>query len=613
MTGQATSARRPWSIVLASREVWPFVEGGGIGRYMWAAARFLASEAHVSVLTSSRWKPRYEELVAAGDDRLPEGVRFAFVDEPGEDVAPFLSWTHAWSLCLLEGAADLHPDGGPDILEFGDYQAEGFAAAHARRGHDPRLRNTTLAVRFHTSGEMCAVMNEDPGGVHLDLIAGLERFSLRYADAVLEPGGNCLEHYREFYGEGSLAPALESPLPIGADMSAPAGITPPADGPIRLLYLSRLEARKGIVELVSAVRSLPDAELELTVVGGDTESGPGGTSMHAHVQELAEDDPRIRFADQVPHEEVAALIAEHHAVVVPTRWETFSYVVREALACNRPVVATPSGAIVDVVRPGETGWLAEAATAEALADVLNEVVENRDELLRMIEDGRPRKALDRDSPGERTLNAYLELIDRRDASATTGNGRPAPARVTALVDCTPGWGDPGRTLDSLEAQRSVSVRSVLVAPAGSFPGTGAALARASTVATGTAGALAQTTDELVLLAPAGVVLDRDFARRAATALAYEPDIDWVSAFARTGDAQDQAPPGNYELPLSELDASPSMALIRRAALAAALDEGDADTDLFVRLARDGAYGVVLQEGLFSNLPRRDARHALAQS
>ena len=277
--------------MLASREVWPFVEGGGIGRYMWAAARFLADEAHVSVLTSSRWRARYEELASAGDERLPEGVRFAFVDEPEGDLSPFLSWNHAWSVKLLEGVAELHPDGGPDILELGDYQAEGFAAAHARRGHDPRLRDTTLVVRLHTSGEMCAVMNEDPGGVHLDLIAGLERFSLRFADAVLEPGGNCLEHYREFYGEGALAPTLESPLPITADVRPPADV-PPADGPLRLL--SRLEARKGIVELVSAVRSLPDAELELTVVGGDTLSGPGGTSMRAHVEELAARWRRLR-------------------------------------------------------------------------------------------------------------------------------------------------------------------------------------------------------------------------------------------------------------------------------------------------------------------------------
>jgi len=611
MTGQATSARRPWSIVLASREVWPFVEGGGIGRYMWAAARFLASDAHVTVLTSSRWKARYEEVVAARDERLPDGVRFAFVDEPDGDLSPFLSWNHAWSVRLLDAAADLHPDGGPDILELGDYQAEGFAPTHARRGHDPRLRNTTLVVRLHTSAEMCAAMNEDPGGVHLDLIAGLERFSLRFADAVLEPGGNCVEHYRDFYGEDALAPTLESPLPITADVSAPEVGPPPGAGPVRLLYLSRLEARKGIVELVSAVRSLPDAELELTVVGGDTQSGPGGTSMRAHVEELAGGDARIRFADQVPHDQVARLIGEHHAVVVPTRWETFSYVVREALACNRPVVATPSGAIVDVVRAGESGWLAEAATTEAIAAVLREVADSRDELIRMIEEERPRRALDRDSPGDRTLAAYHELLERRDAAAGAGNGRPAGVRITALVECQPGGGDPLPTMASLEAQRGVSVSRVLVAPAGSFPGAGAALARAGAIATTASEALDLTSDALVLLLPAGATLDQDFARRAATVLAYEQEVAWVSAFARTGDTPNNAPPGNYELPLAELRASPSAALIRRTALEAALNaDGD---DLFVRLADAGAYGVVLQERLFTNLPRRAARRALTQS
>ena len=143
---------------------------------------------------------------------------------------------------------------------------------------------------------------------------------------------------------------------LGSSLDPPAG-----DGPARLLFLNRLERRKGIAELVSAVRSLPEAELELTIVGRDTMSGPNGGSMRAHVEELAAGDVRIEVAEQVPHAEVADLIARHHAVVVPTRWETFSYVAREALACNRPVVATPAGGLVDVVRPGESGWLARSS------------------------------------------------------------------------------------------------------------------------------------------------------------------------------------------------------------------------------------------------------------
>ena len=175
--------------MLASREVWPFVEGGGLGRYMWAAAGFLSSHADVAILTSSRWRAQYEEMSRSADERLPAGVRFAFVDEPEGDLSPFISWNHAWSVRLLEGVAELHPDGGPDILEMGDYQAEGFAAAHAGRGQDPRLRNTQLVIRLHTSAEMCADLNEAPRDLHLQVLGGLERFPLRFADALLEPGG----------------------------------------------------------------------------------------------------------------------------------------------------------------------------------------------------------------------------------------------------------------------------------------------------------------------------------------------------------------------------------------------------------------------------------------
>ena len=192
--------------MLASREVWPFVEGGGLGRYMWAAARFLSRHAEVSILTSSEWRAEYEEMVRAGDDRLPGGVRFAFVDEPEGDLSPFLSWNQAWSVRLLEGVAELYPDGGPDILEMGDYQAEGFAAAHARRGHDPRLRNTALVIRLHTSAEMCAALNDVTSDLHLQVLAGLERFPLRFADAVLEPGGETPRALRRVLRRGLAGP-----------------------------------------------------------------------------------------------------------------------------------------------------------------------------------------------------------------------------------------------------------------------------------------------------------------------------------------------------------------------------------------------------------------------
>jgi glycosyltransferase involved in cell wall biosynthesis len=612
----SSQARQGWSIVLASREVWPFVEGGGIGRGVWATAQLLAPHADVTVLTSERSRARFESLSDAGDPRLSAGVRYAFAAEPEGDLSPFVSWHHAWSDALLRRTAELFPDGGPDVAEIPDYQGEGFAFAHAIRGGDPRVRRTRLALRLSTSAEMCIALNEDPADESHDVLRGIERFPLRFADALLWPGGNSLDRYRDFYGADLLAPGVHCPLPTG-DMLEPATAAKPPDGPLRLLYLNRLERRKGIEELVAAVRTLPDAELALTIVGRDTQSGPGGSSMLQHARALAAGDGRIVFAEQVPHTQVPDLIAAHHVVVVPSRWETFSYVTREALACNRPVLATPSGAIVDVVLPDRSGWLAKSASTAALAAALRAVVDDREGVDAMIADGRPRAVYEESARDEELLSAY-ERVTERPRTAAAHKAMHADA-IVSLDDGQPLTA----TLAALEAQRDVDL-GIVLALHGDGPGPDPAeLARVHHVARTSehgrpaawASALPFTSADAVLLLPAGTVIEPDFVRRALAVLADEPDITYVTAFVGAGFLPWHAPFGSYSLPLADIDGGASVAVIRRSALLDLPSRPLPDeAALFAALARRGAVGLVLHEPLVPRLPKRlAARTALART
>jgi glycosyltransferase involved in cell wall biosynthesis len=527
-------------IVFAGREVWPFVEGGGIGRYVWTAATLLAPHHDVTILTTDAHRdlPR---------DRLPQGVALAFAAEPTGDVRPFSSSGQAWSAALLEAVREL----APDVVEFGDYSGEGFATVHARRGGDPRLRSTTVAVRVHTSGEMVAGLNEASASEATDLVWTLERFPIRHADALLWPGGDVLDRYRDFYG--TVAEPLRLPLPVRLeDLQPEAGVSPPVDGPLRLLFLNRLEARKGVAELVEAVRGLPD--VRLTLVGRDTDTAPGGGSMRTHLEALA--DERVEFRDQVPHEQVPALIAAHHAVAVPVRWETFSYVTREALAANRPVLATAVGAIPDVVRADESGWLAEAGV-EGLRAALAGI--DRAAAEKLIASGGPRAALEASlSSAEEQAAAYAELAAR---------AAPEPAAaetIDAVVSLHAGDAGLERTLRSLHAQRGVKVRVTLSAGDDALPA--AHLLLAADSLGDAAGA------ELVLHLPAGAELDPEFARRAVAAIG---GFDSVTAFTARGRKPWHAPLGTEDPPV-----------------------------VLRRHTPQGLDGLVIQEPLVRRLPRR---------
>lgn len=545
--------------MFAGREVWPLVEGGGIGRYVWTAATLLAPHHEVTILTGDG----HREAAARLRDRLPKGVDVVFAPEPEGDVRPFSGFGQAWSVALLEAVASLKPD----VVEFGDYLGEGFATVHARRGGDPRLRSTAVVVRAHTSGEIVAGLNAAPESESTELTWALERFAIRHADALLWPGGDVLERYRAQYG--TVAEPVRLPLPMRfEDGAAP---DPPSDGPLRLLFLNRLEARKGVLELAAALHALLEAEIALTLVGRDTDTAPGGGSMAAAIEAL--DDPRIEIRGQVPHSEVPSLIAEHHAVAVPARWETFSYVTREALAAGRPVLATAVGAIPDVVIAGKSGWLAKSAATEDLRDALAGM--DREGAQKLIAAGGPRAALEAGASSDaEQAAAYASLAARAVLPARDG----AP-EVDAVVALRAGDAGLDRTLRSLHTQRGVKVRVTLAAGPEALPDA-ARLLGADAISGSTADAIGAAGD-LVMLVPAGAELDPSFAARAAAAL---NGFDYATSFVARGRQPWHAPLGTGDA---------SIALARRETALRALRDG-----------WDGMTGVVMQEPLVRRLPRR---------
>ena len=148
-----------------------------------------------------------------------------------------------------------------------------------------------------------------------------------------------------------------------------------------LLYLGRLDSRKGVHIAVDAMNHLP-AEATLTVLGGG-----GDDDYVRRLKERA--GPNVRFA-RAERSELQAAYAAADAVVFPVQWdEPWGLVPIEAMSVGRPVVATGTGGGAEYMRDGENVLLMSPRDSpEALAAAVTRLAEDPALRARLIAGGR---------------------------------------------------------------------------------------------------------------------------------------------------------------------------------------------------------------------------------
>lgn len=153
----------------------------------------------------------------------------------------------------------------------------------------------------------------------------------------------------------------------------PALLPWPDDGPARFACVARLEAgAKGQDLLLSAVAGerWRERDWELSLAG----SGPHEDWLRALTAHHSLSD-RVRFCGHV--RDIEELWRTHHVLVLPSRAEGTPLSLLEAMALGRPAVVTAVGGNADWVDAGVTGFVAGAATVDALAGALDACWDSR--------------------------------------------------------------------------------------------------------------------------------------------------------------------------------------------------------------------------------------------
>ena len=116
--------------------------------------------------------------------------------------------------------------------------------------------------------------------------------------------------------------------------------------------------RKGFQYLMDALQSLDSTEQVVALTVGAGMPRLNLPCRHIHAGAIMSDGL------------MAALYSLADLAVVPSLQDNLPNVVLEALACGTPVIGFDAGGIPDMVRPGETGWLAPVGDAGALREAM---------------------------------------------------------------------------------------------------------------------------------------------------------------------------------------------------------------------------------------------------
>lgn len=188
------------------------------------------------------------------------------------------------------------------------------------------------------------------------------------------------------------------------------------------IFAGRLSREKGTDTLTEAWLD-HDVKMPLKIVGG-------GDAQR--LTRIAEQDARIEVLGWQPVEKVLELIGEAACLIFTSRWyETFGRSIAEAFSRGTPVVASDLGAMRELIRHEQTGYLFPPGDAAGLARQVERVAAE-------LDDQASREAMRKRCREEylsrfTRLRSYQQLLTVYEAAGVAGAAEAAARLETAHV------------------------------------------------------------------------------------------------------------------------------------------------------------------------------------
>ena len=347
---------------------YPPEDGGGIGTYIHNLARGLIQRGHkVYVLTKTKGQDRHESR--EGVDIFSYRYRYL---QKGEAYFDGLAWSYFIAKKIRELDRKYHFD----VIEFPNWEGVGFIYQFDRK-------RKPVVTRMHTPYfETLAIDLADQKikfGDHF--VCWTEKMACRKSDQLVT-STKC--HRSMMVKNYNLKEEKITILPLGIQLvERPKNESGSSSGHIKILYVSRLEKRKGTITLMDAIPLIlkEHPQVEFTIVGKDRPHAPEGqTHQNYFLNKYPDCRDKVRFLGFIANDELTQLYRDADIFVVPSVYESFGVVYIEAMMYAKPVIGCRAGGIPEVVKEGESGILIDPHDVQGLVKAVGRLIE--DESLR---------------------------------------------------------------------------------------------------------------------------------------------------------------------------------------------------------------------------------------
>jgi len=350
---------------------YPPEEYDGVGRLTQLMARGLFELGHTVHVVARGEK----ELVSFYEGAFVHRIAFRRDRYARYSASPNLHATLNYSHAVHERVQSLILNEGIQLVDSTLWQYQGLVTLADGR--------VPVVVRLVTGERQVASVHGDRSE-DLALMGETEGLLLQRAHHLLPNTKATLDSIRGLYdlsdvdGRCTIVPYGIVPAPEEQVRPYDVGRVP---GPFTVLFVGRLEKRKGIMELFEAIpeilRRAP--AVRFVIAGADNSQHDGflrdtGKDYPTH---FVERNPGlgacVRFEGAVSEEELQRLYMTCDLFVAPSRYESFGLVYPEAMNYAKPVIGCRAGGIPEVVDHGVTGLLVDPEAPAALADAIVEL------------------------------------------------------------------------------------------------------------------------------------------------------------------------------------------------------------------------------------------------